>query len=33
MLDGTIVKIMNLKKSVQRIMCYFIVDTWPLAER
>jgi hypothetical protein len=33
MLDGTIVKIMSLKKSAQRIACYFVADTWALAER
>jgi len=31
MLDGTVVKIMSLKKLAQRIMCYFIADTWALA--
>ncbi len=33
MLDGTVVKIVNLKKSAQKIMCYFIIDTWALAEQ
>jgi len=32
MLDGIVVKIMSLKKSVQRIMCYFVADTWALVE-
>jgi hypothetical protein len=33
MLDGTILKIVSLKKLAQRIMCYFVVDTWALIER
>jgi hypothetical protein len=33
MLDGTIVKIVNLKKLAQRIMSYFVVNTLALAER
>jgi hypothetical protein len=33
MLDGTVVKIMNLKNSAQRIVCYFVVNTWALVER
>jgi hypothetical protein len=33
MLDGTVVKIVNLKKSAQRIVCYFVVDTLALVER
>jgi len=33
MLDGIVVKIMNSKKSVQMIMCYFVVDTLALVER
>jgi len=32
-LDGTVVKIVNLKKSTQMIMCCFIVDTLALVER
>jgi len=32
MLDGIVVKIVSLKKSVQRIMCYFVADTWALVE-
>jgi hypothetical protein len=32
MLDGTVVKIVSLKKSIQMIVCYFVVDTWALAE-
>jgi hypothetical protein len=32
MLDGTIVKIVNSKKSVQMIVCYFVADTLVLAE-
>jgi hypothetical protein len=31
MLDGTVVKIVSLKKLVQRIVCYFVADTWALA--
>jgi hypothetical protein len=27
-LDGIVVKIVSLKKSVQKIVCYFVVDTW-----
>jgi len=33
MLDGTVLKIVSLKKSAQRIVCYFVVDTWALADR
>jgi hypothetical protein len=33
MFDGTIVKIMSLKKSAQRIMCYFVTNTLALAEQ
>jgi len=33
MLDGLVVKIVNLKKSIQRIVCYFVINTWALAER
>jgi hypothetical protein len=33
MLDGTVMKIVSLKKSAQKIVCYFVVDTWALAER
>jgi len=33
MLDGTIVKIMSVNKSAQRIVCYFIIDIWALAEQ
>jgi hypothetical protein len=33
MLDGTVVKIVSLKKSVQMIMCYFVADTLALAEQ
>jgi len=32
MLDGTVVKIVSLKKSAQRIVCYFIADIWVLAQ-
>jgi len=32
-LDGTIVKIVNSKKSTQMIVCYFVVDTLALVER
>jgi hypothetical protein len=32
-LDGTVVTIVNLKKSAQKIVCYFVADTWALAER
>jgi len=28
MLDGTIVKFVSLKKSAQKIVCYFVADTW-----
>ncbi len=31
MLDGAVVKIMSLKKLTQRIVCYFVADTWALA--
>jgi hypothetical protein len=31
MLDGTVVKIVNLKKLAQRIVCYSVDDTWALA--
>jgi hypothetical protein len=33
MFDGTVVKIVSLKKSTQRIVCYFTIDTWALVER
>jgi hypothetical protein len=33
MFDGTIVKIVNLKKSAQMIVCYFVVDTLALVKR
>jgi len=33
MFGGTIMKIMNSKKSIQMIVCYFIVDTLALAKR
>jgi hypothetical protein len=33
MFDGTVVKIVSLKKSAQRIVCYFIANTWALAKR
>jgi hypothetical protein len=33
MLDGIVVKIVSLKKSAQGIVCYFITDTWALAEQ
>jgi hypothetical protein len=33
MLDGTIVKIVSLKNSGQRIVCYFVANTWALAKR
>jgi hypothetical protein len=32
MFDGTVVKIVSLKKSVQRIVCYFVADIWALVE-
>jgi hypothetical protein len=32
MFDGTIVKIVNSKILVQRVMCYCITDTLALAE-
>ncbi len=31
MLDGTVVKIVSLKKSAQGTVCYFVADTWALA--
>jgi hypothetical protein len=31
MLDGTVVKIVSLKKLAQRIVCYSIANTWALA--
>jgi hypothetical protein len=33
MLDDTIVKIVNSKILVQRIVCYFVIDTLALDER
>jgi hypothetical protein len=33
MLDGLVVKIVSLKKSIQRIVCYFVTNIWALAER
>jgi hypothetical protein len=33
MLDGTVMKIVSLKKSTQRIMCYFVANTWVLVEQ
>jgi hypothetical protein len=32
MLDGTVVKIVNIKKSIQMIMCYFVINTLALDE-
>jgi hypothetical protein len=32
MLDGTVVKIMNLKKSAQMIVCYFVADSLALVD-
>jgi hypothetical protein len=32
MLDGIVMKIVNSKKSVQMIVCYFIVNTLALVE-
>jgi hypothetical protein len=32
MLDDIVVKIVSLKKSAQRIVCYSITYTWALAE-
>jgi hypothetical protein len=32
MLDGTIVKIVNSKILVQRVVCYFVTDTLVLDE-
>jgi len=32
MLDGTVVKIVNSKILVQRVVCYFITDTLALNE-
>ncbi len=32
MLDGTVVKLVSLKKSVQKIVCYFVADTWAPAK-
>jgi len=32
MLDGTIVKIVNSKILVQRVVCYFVIDTLALDE-
>jgi len=31
MLDGIVVKIVSLKKLAQRIVCYYVTDTWALA--
>jgi len=33
MFDGTVMKIVNLKKLAQRIVCYFVANTWALVER
>jgi hypothetical protein len=33
MLDGTVVKIVNSKILVQKIMCYFVTNTSALDER
>jgi hypothetical protein len=33
MFDGTIVKIMNLKKLAQKIVCYFVTNTWAQVQR
>jgi hypothetical protein len=33
MLDGTIMKLMSLKKSAQMIVCYFIANTLALVEQ
>jgi hypothetical protein len=33
MLDGIVRKIVNLKILIQRIMCYFVIDTLVLDER
>jgi hypothetical protein len=33
MFDGTIVKIVNSKKLVQMIVCYFVADTLAVAKR
>jgi hypothetical protein len=32
MLDGTIVKIVNSKILVQKVVCYFVIDTLALDE-
>jgi hypothetical protein len=32
MLDGTVLKIVNSKILVQRVMCYFVTDTLALDE-
>jgi hypothetical protein len=32
-LDGTVMKIVSLQKLAQRIVCYFVADTWALAEQ
>jgi hypothetical protein len=32
MLDGTVVKIVNSKILVQRVVCYFVIDTLTLDE-
>jgi hypothetical protein len=32
-LDGIIVKFVSLKKSAQKIVCYFVADTWAPAQR
>jgi len=32
-LDGTVMKIVSLKKSAQMIVCYFVIDTLALAEQ
>jgi hypothetical protein len=32
MLDGTVMKIVNSKILVQRVVCYFVIDTLALDE-
>jgi hypothetical protein len=32
MLDGTVVKLVSLKKSAQKIVCYFVANTLALDE-
>jgi hypothetical protein len=30
-IDGIVVMLVSLKKSIQKIVCYFVTNTWALA--